>query len=132
MEQFILDQTEFTPQVVLNHNENKLSFEGESRPENTRLFFAPILEWIEDYHQLIKDSGQAQNTTVNVEFYFEYFNSPSVKYIMDILKRINLFRQDGIGVQIIWKYDEMDEDMYDSGLELSDILEISFQFEAIS
>ena len=122
MESLIIEPTEFSPRVLLDARKNKLEISGESRPENAGKFYQPILDWLDNYYSLRywKDSSfDSKQAEVIFEFKFEYFNSTSAKYILDILKKIEMFRREKMDIKVKWYYDEMDTDMMESGEEFS-------------
>ena len=132
MENYKLETTEHTPFVDLNFQSNSLTFEGESRPENVQEFYRPIIEWIEQYSNhvyFLKDKGNSA-IDIKCDFKFEYFNSSSAKYIMDIMNKLSEIHKSSevITLMVNWYYDEMDEDMKDAGEEFEDIVNIKFNF----
>lgn len=122
-----LDKTSYTPDVVLNINNKELSFRGECRPENVSNFFTPIVAWFEE----LKTFPPVQEN-VPVIFNLDYFNSSSAKYIMDIFFLISDINKDyHYNLEIVWEYDEDDEDVYEAGVEFEDLSGVSFTFKAI-
>ncbi|MFH1320370.1 MAG: DUF1987 domain-containing protein [Bacteroidota bacterium] len=110
--------TEFTPKVLFDPDNNKFEMSGESTPENAQNFYMPILEWLDKYHsyQYWRDKTyKGKSKGVVFEFKFEYFNSTSAKYILEIFKKIKKLIRDKINLRIKWYYDEPDEDMKNSG-----------------
>lgn len=124
MEALILEASEFTPLVKLDPKSGVLSISGESRPENAGKYYEPIIKWIEQYQSYLKSNP----TNVTVVFKYEYFNSTSAKYIMDILKQLDLGFASGNKISVEWHYDPLDEDMRDSGEEFSKLVKVPFQF----
>ena len=49
MEKFIIEPTANSPRIVLDPEKRTFEFSGESRPENVRKFYLPVLEWLEAY-----------------------------------------------------------------------------------
>lgn len=128
-----IEPTEFSPEVLLDPKENKFVISGESRPEDAREFYQQILDWLENYFSLRywkDDKFSRENTEAIFEFQFEYFNSTSAKFILDILNKIEKFRKDNIEIKVKWYYDEPDLDMKDSGEEFEKISGIPFEFVA--
>lgn len=121
-----IQSTEFTPKVVLNPSSGKFEIAGESRPENSGKFYEPIIAWLEQY-KLEASSG----TPIAFEFKFEYFNSSSAKYILDILKQLNALNNKGCKVSIKWSYDSLDEDMKESGEEFAKLINVPFELISI-
>ena len=86
-----LGQTDNTPLVELDLDSGKYLIKGESRPEDVSKFYAPVLQWFEDWGgQLYYRSQQFGKKEDHVVcFQFEYFNSSSAKYIMDLILKIS-------------------------------------------
>ncbi|MCT4582186.1 MAG: DUF1987 domain-containing protein [Flavobacteriales bacterium] len=122
-----LERTEYTPDVVLDLASRELSFRGECRPENVSNFFTPIVEWIENLKTLPPISEK-----LPVVFNLDYFNSSSAKYIMDIFFLISDINKDfNYNLEIVWEYDEDDEDVYEAGVEFEDLSGVNFTFKAL-
>jgi hypothetical protein len=130
MEKLVLEGTDNTPEVTLDNSKHYLHFKGDSRPEDVRKFYLPILEWIKEYEKhlyFLKD--QSSGITITANFEFEYFNSSSAKYLMDIIVSLGEIEKiENINFILNWYYDAMDEDMLDSGEEFQDMLGIDFNF----
>ncbi|MEY5041363.1 MAG: hypothetical protein RLZZ414_911 [Bacteroidota bacterium] len=121
----------FTSPTIFFDIENLIfTIEGECRPENVLTFFQPILDWLDD----LKVHAAQQNYNSKVlqfNFKIEYFNSSSAKFIFTIFKKIKLLQEFGIKIEVNWNYDELDEDLFETGKELQKILELKFNFIAI-
>ena len=127
MEKLIIEPTFNSPSVILDPGSNKFEFSGESRPENVRKFYLPILEWLEKFAEEQKGSS-ARLSGLMVQFDFEYFNSTSAKYILDIFKALNVLNDMGIEIQVKWLYEEDDEDMLEVGQEMSRMSKLDFEY----
>ena len=129
MEELKIEGTENTPHIDLNHNDHSLLFEGDSRPENVQQFFNPIIAWLEEYSKHLYFLKDLNNASIAIEcnFKFEYFNSSSAKYIMDIITKLSKL-DPSITLNINWHYEEMDEDMQEAGEEFEDMMGIKFNF----
>ncbi|HIA11252.1 MAG TPA: DUF1987 domain-containing protein [Flavobacteriales bacterium] len=131
MDALIIEGTEFTPDVVMDPGSNRFEMSGESRPENASKFYEAILNWMDNYHSLRywRDSKFDDNSNSTVfEFRLEYFNSTSAKFILDILKKIEIFRKDDMNVTVKWYYEELDIDMKESGEEFASMTGIPFEY----
>jgi len=130
-----IEQSDNSPEIILDLENNHYTIKGESRPENVSEFYEPIMKWIEDWggqlYYRAKKYGKIQSHVIR--FQFEYFNSSSAKYIMDLLLKINEIdnSSDNIQIKIEWAYDEMDEDIEEAGKEFEDLTSMQFQFVAI-
>ena len=118
-----IPSTEFTPKVLFDPTAGKFEIAGESRPENSGKFYDPIIAWLDQYRS-------AANGSANIvfEFKFDYFNSSSAKYILDILKQLNGFHSKGVPIKIKWSFDALDEDMKESGEEFAKLIDVPFEF----
>lgn len=120
MEPLYLKKTVDSPEVILDHQKNIFRISGESRPENAKLFYDVIINWLAAYEKhLFWMKGEFEKkTSIKFEFYLEYFNSTSAKFILDIFKFIDEMQKKDSDIVIYWYYDEIDEDILDSGREL--------------
>ena len=119
-----IDPSDFSPKVILDPTQNLFEFSGESRPENTSKFYVPILQWLEQYQNILYwEKDKMNNSPTKVfEFKFDYFNSTSAKFIMDILMQLDKMAQENYPIKAKWYYDKRDEDMKESGEEFSKLL----------
>ncbi|MBC7412139.1 MAG: DUF1987 domain-containing protein [Bacteroidia bacterium] len=108
--------TQLTPLVHYNESTRTLLFEGESRPENVKKFYDPIIAWMTEY--LATEPAQS---VVNVDLKFEYLNSASIKYIYDILmvfeKQVAKHK-----ITVTWYYVPEDDLMLENGEDYSNLV----------
>ena len=124
MNALLIDPSDFSPRVIFDPAKNLFEISGESRPENTSKFYVPILQWLEQYQNVLyweKDKF-GQGAPRVFEFKLDYFNSTSAKFIMDVLMQLDKMAQDGYDIKAKWHYDKRDEDMKESGEEFSKLL----------
>ena len=129
MEKLIIDATLNTPSVILDPEKNLFQFTGESRPENVRNFYIPVLEWLENYTAEVASQDKENKSRAHeFHFNFEYFNSTSAKYILDLFKTLSNLHSEGINVLVYWHYEEDDEDMLEVGKEMSRMSRLTFDY----
>lgn len=119
-----IEKTNRTPKVALDAEKGSITIIGRSIPENTLFFYAPILQWIDDYVQ-----KPLPLTQIRIEL--DYFNTSSTKCMLDALKKFEILVTNGLEVKITWYYEEGDEDICDTGEDYKSILKIP-SFEIIS
>lgn len=122
-----IEATESSPNISFDADSLKLLISGESRPEDVRSFYEPVLEWLQNFKSFLSGAGGKE---VSIDFMFEYFNSSSAKYIMDIMSTLGKIKQESSDttLKVNWHYDEMDEDMLEAGQEFESITEIPFNY----
>ncbi len=77
------------PKVILDPENKRFEIIGESRPENVSEFYIPILVWFDEFDmELAKNQYSDKTDQLDFNFNFEYFNSISAKFILDIFKKI--------------------------------------------
>lgn len=125
-----IDKTTATPKIEFDIANNNFTLEGCSRPEDVRDFYAPIIEWLTRFKESVDDELKSTYALEPVvfKFKFDYFNSSSAKFILDILVLINLVHAEGLNMRIDWFYDENDEDMKEVGEELSEVVDFPFEY----
>jgi len=130
METKIINATSNSPRVVLDPENKIFEISGESRPKDIPKFYKPILQWLEEFEQSLKQ--QKDSTTLfEFNFSFEYFNSLSAKFILDICKKLSRLHSDGSNINVKWHYEEDDDDMNEVGQEMSRISKLPFEFVEI-
>jgi hypothetical protein len=112
-----------TTGIVLDKKLNKFEITGVSLPENVYDFFFPVLTWINDY---------CLHPNPKTEFHIKlnYFNTASSKIIIEILSILECLPAQGLEVEVIWHYLEMDEDMRSTGREFDSMLKVPFRYVA--
>ena len=107
MEDLKLEATKYTPEINLETN-GTISLVGKSYPENTFEFYAPMMQWLEEYFE----TSAADTTVVNMEII--YFNSSSSKLFFDFFDLLEENSEDH-KIEINWIYDEENESAEEAG-----------------
>lgn len=119
VEKLRLEATRVTPYIYFDPKSGFLELRGRSSPENTIEFYQKLFSRLEEYIVF----GMS-DLTVNI--FFEYFNTSSSKCLFDLFRKLSLIDQTGRKVVINWYHESWDEDMYESGEDYKDLLEIEF------
>ncbi len=82
MEDLIRDRTSKTPSVHFNFQESRLEISGVSIPEDADHFYAPLMEWVDEY------IGKKKNVPTTVILRLIYFNTSTSDYLVTILKNL--------------------------------------------
>lgn len=105
------------PEVRYNIESGKIELKGVLIPENPQIFF----KLLEDISFKCKDAKQI---TLHIDL--DYFNTSAARYLYNYLKT-QLANEK---TSIYWYYFADDEDIYESGLEFSQLLKTNFHFTA--
>ena len=127
------EPTDVSPKIVYDTDKHRFEIAGFSRMENVRAFYQEFFNWFDknkaDILQTITPT-----TKIHVELRIIYFNSASLKCFLDILLQFKKLYSvtDGRGslynIEVLWYFDEGDEDMIELGEDYSDVAEIPFTF----
>ena len=105
-----------TPKVIWDLDTGVFVVSGKSFPENTKKFYNLLTDWLE---------SQKIERSATFEFHFYYLSSSSIIAIYQILKRLELISSQGVDINIIWKYDEGDDDIERIGLDYKKITNLN-------
>ncbi len=120
MEALDIRATNDTPKVLFDPENEIFEISGRSLPEDVVNFYQPLIDWLDEY----KDSP---NDYTEFVFKYIYFNTATSKLIQDILIKLEEINEAGHKVQVVWFYEEDDEDMLDLGEEFSENVDIPFE-----
>ncbi|GAB4404034.1 MAG: DUF1987 domain-containing protein [Microscillaceae bacterium] len=115
----------FIPEVKLNASTGVCEISGESYLEDTDEFYNQIINWLENYTQEI-------NKPLTFNFKLTYFNTSSSRSILNVLRVLKKYQEQGGQVTVNWYYPEDDDSiaeeaedyMKDTGLQIN-----MFEFE---
>ena len=108
METYLLAATKKTPKVILDAENGYFEFSGIAMPEDTVVFFEPLLRKINEYFEATK-------VPVVCHFSIYYFNSLSSKMLYELFKQIEKHYKKGKDIKIEWTFEEDDESMEEAG-----------------
>ena|ERR1700751_6169013 len=102
-----------TPFVILDKENSVFEIRGYSYPDEALEFYSEIIDWFKEY---IKNP----NAETHLIFDLIYVNSTSIKFINEILKKIDELLATGKTVTVEWLFMPDDEDMQQLGSVLKD------------
>lgn len=126
-EKLILRPKGDTPGVIFDPENNKFEIYGKSLPEDTNEFYDPVTNYLREY-------SDNPNPVTKFVFNFEYYNSASVRKIVDIIFILEKIYRQGFDAKIVWMYEETDEVMKENGEDFRETTNINvelkpFQYE---
>lgn len=119
MSKLYIEETEDTPKVNFDIEENIFEIVGRSLPEDASSFFKPIINWLNEELEKIK-------TSIEINLKLEYFNSSSAKHLLQILLLLEQYYKNGKQIKGKWYYSEADELMEARGKEIQSLLALPF------
>ena len=112
----IIEATKSTPAVIFDPSSDTFELSGRSLPENALTFYQPVIEWLSVY-------AKAPNKETTIGFKIDYFNTPSAKPLLDILKFADQIAREGSNTVIYWYHNNDDDDMKEVGEEFSQFIQ---------
>jgi hypothetical protein len=107
--------------VILDAENNIFTFEGKSFPEDSKVFFQPIINWLESYK-----SHKPTKIILHCNIY--YLSSSSTISFKQILTKLKELEGLGANVSILWQYDDDDDDILKTGEDYMKLVKLPFQF----
>lgn len=130
MQPLIIVATESTPHIIFDVTKNVFEMKGESRPENTKAFYDPVIDWVKKFcAQTLEQKNRTQKISFTI--FFEYFSSSSAKYLMNIFARLEELHKNNIPVEVKWVFNDIDIEMQEAGEEFQKLLTLPFKFERV-
>ena len=117
MENLHIEATKSTPKIDFDAKSAVLNIIGESYPENTTQFYAPVFDWLEKFFEIVDE----REVNINIELI--YFNSSSSKVLMDLFDMLEELGEDGKNIVVNWIYDEENDASLEYGEEFAEDIE---------
>lgn len=118
----IIEPAAKTPEVIFDKENNIFQIRGRSIIENASEFYTPLKIWLKRYFK-------NPNPQTKLILYFDYLNSSSLIQISNILNIFETNYKKGKDVLFVWQYEEGDELIENTGIELNLISHIPFAAE---
>lgn len=122
-----ISATAKSPKVILDVENNIFDIEGNSRPENVRDFYYPIIDTLKEYFESIKEKAY-DGFSIKFNFKLDYFNSSSAKFLADMLVIIKNNAEHGLDIKVNWYFEDGDDDMKEAGEDFSDMISYPFSY----
>ena len=128
MENLYIEATEFSPKIVFDIKNRKFELVGISRPEDVVAFYESIIYKTESYvESILNEENNLEDFVFNLRFDLDYMNSASSKYILQILDYFKKLYVKGAKIIVEWYYEDIDDQIFEDGEDLSDVIKIPFK-----
>jgi len=120
MNNYFVESTKSSPEVNFDAGSGVLRLTGESYPENSFEFYAPLLAWLQEF---------IDTTTLPVRLALQlsYINTGTVKCLLDLFDQLEEAAANGRDVGISWYYDPANERALETGEEFAEDLKVPFE-----
>ena len=123
MDSLRIEATSCSPLIDFDPAAGLLRIEGESYPENSFDFYAPVFGWLEEYLK-------APAPAVVLDIGLSYLNTSSIKCMIDVLEMLDGAHQKGQTVSVRWHYDSDNDRALDMAEEFAE--DVSLPFEILA
>ncbi|MCW3083618.1 MAG: hypothetical protein JWP12_984 [Bacteroidetes bacterium] len=110
-----------TPYILLDPAAGVFKIEGKSFPEDSKEFYRPVIDWLEEYKKELPASFQ-------LNFNLFYLSSSSIISVKQILLKLVEYQTAGTTINVVWNYDDDDDDIKKTGEDYMKISKLTFQF----
>jgi hypothetical protein len=115
-----IEETLNTPFICFDLTAGEFEIKGKSIPLNSREFYNPVLNWLDQYA-----ANPSENTQVFIEL--EYFNTGSSKCLLEIFRKLKDIQAKGKKIDITWLYSKEDEGIHEAGEDFKSLSELPMQ-----
>ena len=127
MENLYIESTEFSPKIIFDVKNHKFELTGISRPEDVVAFYESVIYKVETFvKKITHNESDLKNLEFQLKFDLTYMNSASSKYILQILDLFKQLFSKGANIKVDWVYDDVDDQIFEDGEDLSDVIKIPF------
>lgn len=109
-----------TPEICVKKKFKKITVSGRSKMTDPEEFYSLLIQDIEQYFALF-------NKTLYIEFDYEYINTGSTKWLYFVISRLESLITDGGSIKVIWKFEEDDEAIEETGEVLKSLSKVPFR-----
>jgi hypothetical protein len=114
-----IKETLFTPSVKILTDEHRIVISGKSRSEDPTQFYEELIVVLEEQINKFK-------THLSIDFFLDYLNSSSSKWLLHILKGVQNKFQGKKLITVNWYYDSDDDSMLEAGEVFQSLLSLPF------
>ncbi|MBV5277383.1 DUF1987 domain-containing protein [bacterium] len=116
MNNILLAATKSSPEVNFDADSGILRLCGESYPENSFDFYAPLLSWLQEFLD-------QSSLPVRLVLQLSYINTGTVKCLLELFDQLEEAADHGRDVRISWHY----ERALETGEEFAEDLKVPFE-----
>ncbi|HEY0031569.1 MAG TPA: DUF1987 domain-containing protein [Bacteroidia bacterium] len=111
-----------TPHIILDADSNDFFIEGKSFPEDSKEFYRPVIEWMDEFKT-------TKPKSVRVSFNLFYLSSSSIISVKQFLMKVVDLSTAGTQATVIWSYDDDDDDIKKTGEDYQKLTRLHFEYQ---
>lgn len=120
MEQYQIQGTYSTPDILLDADKGIFRISGNSYPEDPLQIYMPVINWFKQYIE-----NPLPETTL--EFSFLYFSTSSTQLIFELFRMLESIYSDDHKVVVKWYYQADNEEIHENGEDFATLFDIPFE-----
>ncbi|MCS7188971.1 MAG: DUF1987 domain-containing protein [Bacteroidia bacterium] len=128
IDRLVIEPTFTTPEIIFDPNNRRFYIGGNSYPENSLKFYAPVLQWLDSFVHKHKPDKEL----LTLEVRLEYFNTSTAKVLLDLFRYFEALYEKGQPTQIKWMFLQEDTEMEDAGLDYQAAVKVPFELVPIN
>ncbi|HAN77028.1 MAG TPA: hypothetical protein DCQ31_04250 [Bacteroidales bacterium] len=114
MQPLFIESTKHTPTIHADIDKGLITIKGSSYPEDATDTYQQVFDYI--MH------NQDKISQMKCELEMEFLNSNSQKLVFNLLLILQNLFDDGKKIEVVWKYEENDEDMREMGEDIKQLI----------
>ncbi len=114
-----IERTESMPAIFHDVETNIITIRGKSMPDDASALYEPVRELIRALRP------DAPKFVMDIKL--QYFNTGSAKQLFETFKELQRSMEKGVDVKVIWRYDQDDGDLAESGIDFKEMLHLPFE-----
>jgi hypothetical protein len=124
METFTRQGTRNTPQLSFDPGTGQFEISGRSFMQDPFDFYEDLFLWLEKYVEV-----PLKKTVLSINS--DYFNTVSYKCYLEIIKKLEMIGNSTHDVDVIWYYEDGDDECREAGEDLMDMTMLTIKVERI-
>ncbi len=124
LDNLYIEDSEDTPAVTLEPENNRFEISGRSFPEDAAEFYTPVIDWIKNYFDHNKQGRQ-----LTIQFGLEYLNTASFRQIYKLLLLLSHYYEKDNDISVKWKFKAGDKNMREAGKRFIRLVNVPIELE---
>ena len=118
-----MQKTTSTPYILVDEAKGYMKMEGKSFPEKAAEFFSDVNTWLDSYLE-------TEFSSLVFDFVMEYYNSSTLKIIMDMMLKMDKYSVGKNKIVINWIAADDDDIAIESGEDIKEDM-VNLEFNVI-